>query len=143
MCECVADGNVCYSPFSISLALSMTLEGARGQTAQQLATLLDLQTHEQSAASTAAGLPSRVSREAQKLLAQLTELAGIVNSSEVQHLPADIRASFEISLSLEIANLLFVQKDFKVYVQITTLPGFIHIFLYPLRIYLHSPQYNS
>jgi len=36
-----ADGNLFYSPYSISLALAMTYAGARGETAQQMADTLD------------------------------------------------------------------------------------------------------
>ena len=36
------DGNLFYSPYSISLALAMTYAGARGETAQQMATTLHL-----------------------------------------------------------------------------------------------------
>jgi serine protease inhibitor len=34
------EGNLFYSPYSISLALAMTYAGARGQTAQQMADVL-------------------------------------------------------------------------------------------------------
>ena len=40
--------NLVYSPFSIASALSMTLAGARGQTASQIAAALDLRTGQES-----------------------------------------------------------------------------------------------
>jgi len=50
------DGNLAYSPFSVSSALAMTYAGARGKTAAEMATVLHLPKSEGDALHAAAGL---------------------------------------------------------------------------------------
>ena len=50
-----ADGNFLCSPYSVSSALAMTLAGARGKTAEEMATVLHLPASEEKALHAAAG----------------------------------------------------------------------------------------
>ena len=82
----VGNGNVFYSPLSISLALCMTLMGSRGKTANELQLLMGLP----------AGSDATLADSA-KLLIETVKAFGKKN------------------VTLGIANALFAHVDFKVF----------------------------
>ena len=80
---CTSDGNIIYSPYSISTALTMTYAGARGNTEKQMETALCL------------------SLDQERLHPAYAELRSTINKAQ---------ESGEVSLSL--ANSLWPQKDY-------------------------------
>ena len=86
-----SDENLFFSPYSISTALSMTLAGARGNTAEEIAAVLGV------------GADQQAWHDARNRL----ELA--LSSLESRHLPSEGEAE---PLTLEPTNAIFGQADY-------------------------------
>ena len=95
-----ADANLFYSPLSIAVAFSMTYLGARGETAEELAEALDL---EAVTGGQSVGKSDAAGEQERRVLA--TAAGGLLEK---------VRDLGTRGVSLDVANALFIHKDFQV-----------------------------
>ena len=96
-----ADGNLFFSPYSISTCLAMTYAGARGETAAQMAKTLHLDTNQNQLAASFGQLQKQLNNEQDKTGIELNIANGLWGQKDHLFLPAflDIaKQSYEANL---------------------------------------------
>ena len=91
----VADGDLFFSPYSISTSLAMTYAGARGETARQMARTLHFSTNQNQLTVSYGQLQSQLNNEQQKQAFELNIANGLWAQKDHSFLPAYLTAARE------------------------------------------------